>query len=33
MVKHALSINWIVIIFGAFISLVMAAIYRTYRNQ
>jgi MFS transporter, LPLT family, lysophospholipid transporter len=33
MVKHALSINWIVIIFGAFISLVMAAIHRNYRNQ
>ena len=33
MVKHALSINWIVIIFGAFVSLVMTAIYRAYRKR
>lgn len=33
MVKHALSINWIVVIFGAFVSIVMSIIYRTYKNQ
>lgn len=33
MVKHALPIDIIVILFGAFVSLVMSIIYRAYRNQ
>lgn len=33
MVKHAMSINWIIVIFGAFVSIVMAFIYRAYRQQ
>ncbi|MBU3736746.1 MAG: lysophospholipid transporter LplT, partial [Methylobacterium sp.] len=32
MVKHAVPINWIVLIFGLFVSLVMALIYRFYRD-
>ncbi|GBG15304.1 major facilitator transporter [Novimethylophilus kurashikiensis] len=31
MVKAELSIHWIVILFGAFVSLVMSAIYKSYR--
>lgn len=33
MVKHALPINWIVLIFGAFVSITMTVIYRAYRDQ
>jgi MFS family permease len=33
MVKYELPINWIVLIFGAFVSLIMATIYRTHRQQ
>jgi MFS family permease len=33
MVKHELPINAIVLIFGAFVSLTMGIIYRTYRTQ
>jgi MFS family permease len=33
MVKYELSVNLIVLIFGAFVSLAMSAIYRIYRNQ
>ena len=33
MVKHALPIDWIVIVFGTFVSLVMSVIYRAYRLQ
>ena len=33
LVKYAFSINLIVILFGAFVSLVMAVIARAYRNQ
>lgn len=33
MVKAELSINWIVIIFGSFVSLIMSAIYKSYRHQ
>lgn len=33
MVKHDLSIYWIVLIFGAFVSLTMAAIYRGYKKK
>jgi hypothetical protein len=33
MVRHEVSINWIVLIFGAFVSLIMAAIYRSHRRQ
>jgi MFS family permease len=33
MVKHELPINAIVLIFGAFVSLVMVAIYKAYRRQ
>jgi MFS family permease len=33
MVKFALPINWIVVIFGAFVSLSMTGIYRSYRRQ
>jgi hypothetical protein len=33
MVKYELPINAIVLIFGAFVSLTMGIIYRTYRNQ
>jgi MFS family permease len=33
MVKHELSVNIIVLIFGAFVSLAMSAIYRIYRTQ
>jgi len=32
MVKHAMSINWIIVLFGAFVSIVMAIIYRAYRQ-
>jgi hypothetical protein len=32
MVKYELPINIIVVIFGAFVSLTMSAIYRVYRN-
>jgi MFS family permease len=31
MVKYALPINWIVLIFGIFVSLIMTTIYRNYR--
>lgn len=33
MVKAELSIYWIVLIFGGFVSLVMSAIYRGYKRQ
>lgn len=33
MVKAALPINWIVVIFGGFVSLSMTMIYRRYRRQ
>ncbi len=33
MVKVALPINWIVVIFGAFVSLSMSGIYHSYRRQ
>ncbi len=33
MVKYQLPINWIVLIFGAFVSLIMTSIYRNYRKQ
>jgi len=33
MVKAEMSIMWIVMLFGAFVSLVMGIIYRVYRNQ
>jgi len=32
MVKHAVPINWIVLLFGLFVSLVMTLIYRFYRD-
>jgi len=33
MVKAEMSIMWIVMLFGAFVSLAMSIIYRVYRNQ
>jgi LPLT family lysophospholipid transporter-like MFS transporter len=33
MVKAEMSIMWIVLLFGAFVSLTMGIIYRLYRNQ
>jgi MFS family permease len=33
MVRHEVSINWIVLIFGAFVSLIMAAIYCSHRRK
>ncbi len=33
MVKHDLSIYWIVLIFGAFVSLSMTAIYRSHKQK
>jgi len=33
MVKYSLPITWIVLIFGAFVSLVMTTIYRSHRRQ
>lgn len=33
MVKAEMSIMWIVMLFGAFVSLTMGIIYRVYRNQ
>lgn len=33
MVKHDFSIYWIVLIFGAFVSLTMTAIYRSHRQK
>ncbi len=33
MVKYELPINWIVLIFGAFVSLIMTSIYRSHRKQ
>lgn len=33
MIKAELSINWVVIIFGGFVSLVMSAIYKNYRYR